>query len=227
MRRVAALMVLLLVAVDAVAQTSYPAPYPAGMRVQVAQAALARNTPSLTGTCGADNHPCTAVDAILPGVFGVVLTDAPVLDAAGFWWLRVTFDTQVTGWVSAYPPFLITLTPPEMIAGSSFRIAADYTGPPLTAGRCLYDGLQVTATLALQPSGTSVSGTIQCAVWDKPPVGNHIAVVQAINLGKDGATQTTPSTEFQFIVTDSPKPLPPTAPSNLRIGPVTAPTVNK
>jgi hypothetical protein len=230
MRGVIVCLVLLLFMVDVplIAQTSYPQPYPAGMRVQVTgQGALARNTPSLSGLCGADSHPCGATDVVLPGVFGVVQNDPPVLDTAGFWWLRVTFDTQVTGWVTAYPPFLITLNPPQMVAGASFRIGADYSGPPLTEARCLYDGLQVTGSLALQPSGATVSGTIQCALWDKPPVGNHIAVVQAVNLGETGATQTTPSAEFQVIVTDSPKPTPPTAPANLRIMPVNPPTANK
>lgn len=227
MRRLVLTTLLFLTAQAALAQQAYPPPYPAGMRVVVGgQGALARNTPSMAGLCGEPPHPCTTADAVLPGVYGVVQADAPVLDPGGFYWLRVTYDSQVTGWSSAYPPFVNMMVPPQMVAGSSFRIVGDYlNGPPLTAGRCLYDGLQVPATLSLQPSGANVTGTILCDQWVKPVVGNHIGVIQAVNLGEGGVTQTTPSTEFQFVVSESPKPLPPLAPSNLRIAPVnTAPT---
>lgn len=194
--------------------TQYPA-YPAGMRLQVGQAVLVRNTPSLSGTCGKDNHVCTTADAVPPGQYGVVQSDPPVFESAGWWWSRIAFENGITGWASAYPPYLQQLSPPEMAQGFSFRVVGDYSGPTLTQAVCISDGVNSAATMNLQFSGTGQMGTLSC-LWTNPPIGNHIQVIRADN----GAGQA-PSTEFQFKVTAKATQPPPVPPANLRIGPVT------
>jgi hypothetical protein len=176
-----------------------------------AQGVLARNTPSGTGTCGADNHVCTQADAILPNTYGVVQSDVPVLDPAGWYWVRVTYESGQTGWSSGYPPFLNSLSPPQMVQGSSFRIVADYNGPALTSARCVSDGVQSDAVMQLQATTGGQMGTLQCT-WKAPTVGNHIQVITAVN-----ANGSAPSTEFQFSVTTAPVPPIPASPMNLRI----------
>jgi hypothetical protein len=192
---------------------NYP-PFTAGMRIQVGQAVLPRNTPSLNGTCGSDNHPCSTGDAVPPSTFGVVQPDAPVLDPAGWYWSKIAFDNGINGWVSAYPPYINPLTPPQMIAGSSFSVVGDYNGPALTQGVCINDGLASAATLQLQVNATGQQGTMICP-QKAPGTGNHKIVVQAVN-----SAGTAASTEFQYSVTSAPIPVPPTAPSSLRIAPV-------
>jgi hypothetical protein len=197
------------------AQTQYP-PFPAGMRLVVGgSGALPRNTPSISGTCGKDNHACTAADAIVPGVYGVVQNDPPVFEPAGWWWVNVTYENGITGWTSGYPPYLNALTPPQMAQGFNFRVVGDYNGPNLTSARCINDGVQSDATMNLQAitGGLGQTGTLSC-LWNAPANGNHIAVIQAIN-----NVATVPSTEFQFSVTAQVVPQAPNAPSNLRIGP--------
>jgi hypothetical protein len=217
------LISLICLANQARAQTSQYPPYPAGMRLVVGGSGVyARSIPSLTGNCGTgEGHPCAAADVIPPGVYGIVQNDPPVFEAAGWWWVRVVYDNKITGWSTGYPPYLNQLVPPQMALGFSFRVAGDYTGPTLTEGRCISDGVQSAASLNLQPQsgGTGQTGTMSC-LWTTPPVGNHIAVIQAIN-----AVGTSNSTEFQFAVTMQAVPQPPNAPVNLRIAPTTVTVV--
>jgi hypothetical protein len=206
--------ILLLLAGIANAQTTQYPPYPAGMRLQVGSGGvLPRNTPSLTGTCGKDNHVCTPSDAIPPGIFGVVQSNPPVFEAAGWWWIMVNYENGINGWSSGYPPYLNMTSPPQMAQGFSFRVAGDYSGPTLTSGRCYNDGVVSNATLNLQAQGTGQTGTMSC-LWTTPPNGNHIAVIEAIN-----NAGTMKSSDFQFSVTAQAVPQPPVAPSNLRIAP--------
>jgi len=187
------------------------------MRLQVGSPVLVRNTPSLNGTCGSDNHVCTAADAIPSGQYGVVQIDPPVFESAGWWCSRIAYETGVTGWSSAYPPYLNQLTPPQMAQGFNFRVVGDYAGPGLTQGICINDGVQSAAVLNLQPQsgGTGVTGTMSCA-WTMPPIGNHITVIQGVNTVGPGPL----SAEFQFSVTAKVVPQPPGTPQNLRIAPV-------
>lgn len=202
---------IMLVSVPAFAQTTPYGPFPNGMRVVVgAQGILVRNTPNY-GLCGNPPHECLAGDALPSGTYGVIQPDLPVLDASNLWyWTRVTFGS-VTGWVSAVPPYLNPLTPPQMNTGINFTLVADYNGPALTGSVCLIDGLQVTATRQLVASSAGQQGTIICPV-NMPGIGNHKAVIQAIN-----SVGTAGSTEFQFIVGTSPISQPPSAPMSLRI----------
>lgn len=197
--------------------TQYP-PFPAGMRLLVGSTGvLARNTPSLSGTCGKDNHACTVADAIPPGQYGVVQNDAPVFESSGWWWVKVNYENGVSGWSSGYPPYLNQLNPPQMAQGFSFRTIADYAGPSITQGICIKDGTESAATLSLQPIPNSVGqqGTISCP-WTTPAIGNHIVVIRAVN--NAGVAN---SSEFQFAVTAQVVPQPPNTPSNLRIAPLT------
>lgn len=194
---------------------------PPGMRVLVGGSGVyARNTPDANGTCGTPAHACTAADLVAPGMYGVVQADAPVIDPAGWSWLRVQYETGVTGWSPGYPPSLNMLNPPQMVQGSSFRVVGDYSGPSLTGATCINDGVNSAAVLSLTPipGGTGQQGTLQCD-WKAPPVGNHKAVITATN-----AIGSAPSTEFQFAVTTQAQPTPPAAPTSLRIGPVSGVT---
>lgn len=207
----------LLCAVGLNAQTTQWPPYPAGMRLVVgSQGALVRNTPSLTGTCGSPAHTCTAADGVLAGVFGVVQINPPVHDTNGFWWVYMVFDTGVKGWVTGYPPYLNMLNPIQMSTGFSFRVVGDYNGPTITSALCLNDGVQSNATMALQaiPGATGQQGTLSCS-WGMPGVGNHKAVIRAIN-----GAGTASSEEFQFVVNTQVVQQVPNAPGNLRIGPL-------
>lgn len=199
-----------------------PAPYPNGMRVVVgADGSIPRNAP--WGTCGTDNHACGAGDSQPTGVYGFVMPDPPVLDTGGaYYWVRVTYASPTTtgltvGWSRGVPPFLVMLTPPQMIAGIAFNITADYLGPVLTQAICINDGANSPATMQLQsvtlPDGKTPGqqGTLRCP-WPKAGVGNHKVVVKAVN-----GQGTMDSTEFQFAVTDVPVAQPPTMPNNLRI----------
>ena len=203
------------------AQTTQYSPFPNGMRViSGGTGVLLRNTPSLSGTCGTPAHTCTAADSIPPNTYGVIQPDPPVLDAGGWYWHRITFQYAggVTGWVSAYPPYINMLSPPQMIEGVTMSVVADYIGPALTQAICINDGVNSAATLSLQPQsgGTtgSVQGTLLCA-WGMPGIGNHKAVVKAVN-----NAGTMDSTEFQFAVNTAPTQVAPAAPSNLRITPL-------
>lgn len=213
-----ALLFISLFAITASAQTTNYPPFPPGMRLIVGgSGALARNAPSFSGTCGADNHQCTAADAAVPGVYGVVQNDPPVFDPGGWWWIFVRYETGLVGWTSGYPPYLNALVPPQMAQGFSFKVIGDYAGPNLTSARCISDGVPSDATLSLQAQtgGTGQIGTLSC-LWTTPTIGNHIAVITAIN-----EAGSAPSTEFQFSVTAIVTPQAPTAPSNLRISPLT------
>lgn len=199
-------------------QTNYP-PLPPGMRVITgSQGAIPRNTPSLNGTCGTNNHACTSADAVAPNTYGVVQSDTAVADPAGWYWVRVQFSTAAIGWVTGYPPYINQLSPPQMIVGSSFRVVGDYTGPVLTSARCINDGVNSNATMALQPGPSGQQGTIQCP-WTNVPIGNHIS---AMILTNDAGSS--PSVELQFSVTSAPTPPVPVSPSGLRITPSTGPT---
>jgi hypothetical protein len=221
-------LVILFISVVVSAQTNPPNPpvqypsYPAGMRIQVgAQGVLVRNAPSLTALCGPlPGHECTGADAVLAGNYGVVQIDAPVYDQNGWWWSNVLFDNAIRGWVSAFPPYINSLQPPQMAQGFPFRVIGDYNGPELTSGICINDGVNVTATLNLQaiPGGTGQQGTISCA-WGMPAPGNHKAVIQAINNAGVGT-----SLEFQFAVSTQVVQQVPTTPGNLRIGPASGTT---
>jgi hypothetical protein len=212
------LVCILAVAGRASAQTQYP-PFPNGMRVQAGgSGVLPRNTPSANGTCGTDNHTCTAADAIVPGTYGVIQPDPPVLDPGGWYWSKVVYDNGVTGWSSAYPPYLNMLSPPQMISGVDFNIVGDYAGPALVQGVCINDGVSSAAQLQLQVSASGQSGTLICPL-KAPGIGNHIAVIRAVN-----NAGTTPSTEFQFSVTAAAIPQPPAAPQGLRIAPTSMTT---
>lgn len=194
---------------------SYPL-YPPGMRVFAGSgSALVRNTPSLTSQCGTPPHECTAADSAPPNTNGVVQSDPAVLDPAGWWWIRVQFENGMAGWVSGYPPFVMSFTPPQLVQGTSFRIVGDYNGPVLTGARCISDGLQSDAIMQLQPNSAGQQGILICG-WTTPGLGNHTQVISAVN-----ANGTTPSTEFQFSITTAPLPPIPTAPMNLRINPAT------
>src|SRR5262245_13009596 len=184
---------------------------------------VARNQPSLSATCGPDNHVCGAADVIPSGLYGVVQLDPPVMEPAGWWWVRVAYENGLTGWSSGYPPYLNSLSPVQMAQGFNFRVIADYTGPTLTQATCISDGVNSAAILNLQPipSGTGQQGTLLCT-WTMPAVGNHIAVVRAVN-----NVGSAPSTEFQFQVTAQVVAPPPNAPTNLRIAPVDALSRNK
>lgn len=213
MRLIASTLLVLLISSYAYAQSS---PYPPGMRLIVGgSGALARNTPSLNGTCGMPAHECTAADSVAPGVYGVVQNDPPVFDPGGFWWVNTSFETGVVGWVSGVPPYLNQLTPVQMAQGFSFKVVGDYLGPNLTAAKCINDGIQSDAILNLQAQqgGTGQTGTLAC-IWNTPSVGNHIAVITAVN-----TVGSAPSTEFQFSVTAQVVPQVPSAPTNLRIAP--------
>lgn len=194
--------------------STYPL-YPPGMRVIVGSGgALARNQPSFTGTCGPDNHACTAADAVAPNTYGVVQSNPPVLDSGGWYWHRVLFETAVEGWVTVTgPERLSALSPPQMIQGSSFQIVGDYLGPILTGARCILDGVNSDAVRSLAPDAAGQKGTLHCP-WPKADLGNHIAVIQAIN-----NAGTMNSSEFQFAVTAAPVAPIPAVPSNLRIAP--------
>ncbi len=193
---------------------SYP-PLPPGMRVIVgAQGVMVRNTPSLTGQCGTPPHDCTQADVMPANTYGVVQSDPAVLDPAGWSWQVVTFDNGVSGWVSAYPPYINQLTPTQMVSGVPFQIVGDYSGPALTRAVCINDGANSEATMQLQPVTTGVTGVLLCP-WKDAGVGNHKVVIIAVN-----STATMNSAEFQFSVTAAPVPSPPGTPQNLRIGPV-------
>ena len=175
--------------------------------------ALARNTPSLTGTCGSDNHQCTDADVIPANTQGTVQKDPPVAEPAGWSWVKVIFDSGVNGWVSGYPPYVVQLTPPTMVSGSVFKVVGDYNGATVTTGNCIQDGVNSNATLSLQPSGTNTfTGTVQCPM---PPqgLGNHIVVLRVNN-----ANGSASSNEFQYAMVSEANPnSPPTKPTNLRI----------
>lgn len=201
--------------------TQYP-PLTPGMRVLTgAQGALPRNAPALTGQCGTPPHDCTTADVVAPNTYGVILPTAPVLDPAGWYWHSITFDTAVTGWVSAYPPYINQLQPPQMIAGSSFNIVADYAGPSLTQAICIKDGVNTAATMQLQAVTTGVQGTLLCP-WVDSGIGNHKVVITAVN-----GAGTMASAEFQFSVTSAPVPQPPSAPQSLRIAPLAGTTTQR
>jgi hypothetical protein len=186
--------------------------------------ALLRIKP-ITYQCGEPAHECTNSDVIPPNSYGVIQSDPPVLDAAGWYWLRVDFDTptangQDIGWVSATPPYLNMLNPPQMISGVPFSIVASYgPGPILTNAVCINDGVTSAATMQLQSAtccsdnGPGQVGSLICP-WpvSQAGVGNHKVVIQAVN--KQG---TAASNEFQFSVTSAPQSLPPTQPTGLRI----------
>jgi hypothetical protein len=150
---------------------------------------------------------------ILPNTYGVIQGDPPVLEAAGWYWEKITFDNGINGWVTSYPPYINMLMPPQMIEGSSFNIIADYSGSALTQAICIFDGANSAATLQMQPTTGGVTGTILCP-WPKAGTGNHKAVVQAVN-----QSGTMPSAEFQFQVSAAVVQPIPSAPQNLRIGP--------
>jgi hypothetical protein len=193
----------------------YPS-FPAGMRIVVgAQGVLVRNAPSLTAQCGMPPHDCTGADAVLAGVNGVIQADAPVYDQNGWWWSNVLFDTGIRGWVSAFPPYINSLQPPQMATGFPFSVVGDYNGPTLDSAICINDGVNVAGVLNLQaiPGGTGQQGTITCS-WGKPAPGNHKAVIQAVNTAGVGTSQ-----EFQFAVSTQVVQQVPTTPGNLRIGP--------
>lgn len=199
------------------AQTAPYLPYANGMRVVVGgQGALLRAAP-LTYTCSQPPVECTQRDVIAPNTYGVVQSDAPVLDAGNNWyWLRVIFDAstangQNTGWVSAIPPYVNSLNPPQMVPNVSFQLVANYDGPALTGAVCLIDGQSFPATRQLVASVLGQQGTLLCPA-SMPGVGGHKAVIQAIN-----SVGTAGSTEFQYEVTTSPTTQPPTMPMNLRI----------
>jgi hypothetical protein len=143
-----------------------------------------------------------------------VQTDPPVLDPSGFYWVKMQFDSGVSGWSSGYPPYLVALSPPQMIQGANFSIAGDYNGPAITQAVCIIDGVNSAAVLNLQPTSGGQQGTLICAVA-APAVGNHKAVIRTENNAGSAA-----SPEFQYAVTSAPIPQPPNAPSNLRITPV-------
>lgn len=223
MRKMLCLLALVLIPVLADAQTQQYPPLPNGMRIQVGQAVLARNTPSLSGTCGTPAHACTTADAIPSGTYGVIQPDAPVLDASGWYWQKITYQYAggVTGWSSSYPPYIQQLSPPQMVQGIAVSVVGDYSGPALTSAICINDGVNSAAQMSLQPNGTIVSGTLLCG-WGMPGVGNHKAVIKAVN-----NAGTADSTEFQFAVTTAPIQTPPNAPSNLRIAPATGATATQ
>jgi hypothetical protein len=151
---------------------------------------------------------------VLPATFGVIQSDPPVLDPAGWYWSKINFDNGISGWVSAYPPYINSLQPPQMIADVAFTIVADYNGPAITQGVCLNDGLSSAATLQLQVGATGQTGSMICP-QNKPGIGNHKVVVQAVNPAGTAA-----SSEFQYSVTTAVTPMPPAPPANLRIGPI-------
>jgi hypothetical protein len=191
--------------------TTYPL-YPPGMRVVTgAQGAMPRLQPSINAMCGEPAHTCTQADVVLPNTYGVIGTQAPVRDTAGWYWNYIVFASGREGWTTAYPPYINALSPPQMVVGSSFQVVGDYLGPVLTAARCISDGVTSDGVLNLQPDAAGQRGTLHCP-WTKPPLGNHIAVLQAVN------TQgTSLSTELQFSITNAPAPPIPQAPTNLRI----------
>lgn len=202
-----------------------PPPYPRGMRIIVgSDGSAVRNGP--WGTCGADNHACVAGDSQPPGTYGVVEADAPILDTGGaFYWIRVTYEKPTTtgltvGWGRSISPFLLMLTPPQMISGIPFYVMASYgPGPILTDARCINDGVNQPSAMQLQPTtccadnGPGQVGSLVCS-WPSAGVGNHKVVIQAIN--SKGTAQ---SDEFQFAVTTAPQAQPPTKPTNMRIVP--------
>jgi hypothetical protein len=213
------------------AQTMTTPPLPIGMRVQVGgTGALLRASP-LTYTCDTPPVECTTQDVIAANVYGVVQSDPPVLDPAGWYWSRVVFDAKTpngedTGWVSAIPPYINVLTPPQMISGVAFSIAGSYgPGPILTNAVCINDGLASAATMQLQnvtccsDNGPGQQGTLICP-WPKAGVGNHKVVIQAVNT--KGTAQ---SDEFQFIINAAPVGVNPTQPNNLRITSGNSPAV--
>lgn len=191
-------------------------PFPAGMRIIVgSQGVLVRNAPHY-GMCGEPlpGHECTAADAVLAGIYGVIQTDPPVFETS-WWWSNVLFDNGIRGWVSAVPPFINQLTPPQMALGFPFRVVGDYNGPNLTNAICINDGINSAAVMNLQaiPGGNGSQGTLSCD-WGKPSTGNHIAVIRAVN-----PAGTAQSTEFQFAVSTIVVQQVPTTPGNLRIAP--------
>lgn len=211
-------MKLLLIAIVlmpsvAFAQTTPYGPFPNGMRVVVgSNGILVRDTPNYGLCIGTPPHACIAGDALPSGTYGVIQSDLPVLDAGNAWyWSRVTFDGNRTGWVSAVPPFLNPLNPIQMNAGVSFQLVADYNGPALTNAMCLIDGLSVTATRQLVASSAGQQGTLLCPA-SAPGIGNHKVVIQAVN-----SVGTAASTEFQYVVGTAPISPPPSAPMSLRI----------
>jgi hypothetical protein len=202
-------------------QTPPYGPFQNGMRVVIGgTGALVRLTPNY-GPCGPVPHECLTTDALPPSTYGVVQPDTPVLDAGGTWyWSRVTFDQGTTGWVSALPPYLNPLVPPQLIVGIPFNIVASYgPGPILTSAVCINDGLTSAATMQLQSvtccsdNGPGQQGTLTCP-WPKAGVGNHKVVIQAIN-----SKGTADSEEFQFAITTAPVGQAPTTPNNIRITP--------
>lgn len=223
MRLIIALLAIFLAPELAAAQSPQPSPpYPNGMRIVVGvDGSIPRNGP--WGTCGTDNHACGTADQQPVGTYAFVLPDAPILDTGGaFYWIRVTYATAtasgiLTGWSRSAPPYLAMLTPPQMISGIAFNVQADYLGPVLTQAICINDGTNSPATMQLQsvtlPDGKTPGqqGTLRCP-WPKAGTGNHKVVVKAVN-----GQGTADSTEFQFVVTDTPIPQPPAMPNNLRI----------
>lgn len=208
---------MLLLALSVFAQTV--APLPTGMRVVIGgTGALVRNAPNY-GTCGNPPHECLATDALPANTYGVVQSDAPVLDASGMWyWSRVLFDQGTVGWVSAVSPYINMLTPPQMVSGANITIGASYgPAPILTQAVCILDGVSSPATMQLQnvtccsDNGPGHAGMLLCP-WPKAGIGNHKAVVKAIN-----SKGTADSDEFQFAVTTVPIGVVPTQPSNVRI----------
>lgn len=229
MRFLLCLAAWLLFIPPAFGQTPTPTgPYPNGMRVVVGgSGALLRNSPNVY-SCGNPPHPapneCTQADVMPPGVYGVVQPDPPVLDVGGAWyWVRITFDAKTqagdnTGWASAFPPYVNMLSPPQMISGINMTLVSDYLGPALVSAVCIFDGVNRAATMQLQNAAVGHQGTLSCAV-PAPGVGNHKAVIQAVN-----GSGTAASPEFQFAVTQTALQQPPSAPTNLRIGSASGPT---
>lgn len=204
-------------------QTPTYVPLPTGMRIVVGSTgALLRAVP-LTYTCDEPPVECSNADVIAPNVYGVVQSDAPILDPAGWYWARVVFEAstqngQNTGWVSGLSPYVNILAPPQMVAGANFAIGASYgPGPILTQAVCILDGASSPATMQLQnvtccsDNGPGHAGTLVCP-WPNAGTGNHIAVIKAVN-----SKGTADSEEFQFAVTAAPVSQPPTQPGNMRI----------
>lgn len=217
--------VMIEVAVLLSGQTTPPPPFPRGMRVIVgSDGSLPRLGP--WGMCGTPAHACGTADTQPPGAYGVVEADAPILDTGGaFYWQRVTYEAPTTsgitvGWSRAIAPYLLMLTPPQMISGIPFYVMASYgPGPILTDARCINDGvnnpaaMQLQATTCCADNGPGQVGSLVCS-WPSAGVGNHKVVIQAIN--SKGTAQ---SDEFQFAVTTVPQAQPPTKPTNMRIVP--------
>lgn len=226
MKRVIVIAVLVAALLASVRGQTPLVPLPTGMRVVVgAQGALLRAAP-LTYTCDDPPVECSLQDVIAPNTYGVVQSDAPVLDTGGMWyWSRVVFEAstangQNTGWVSVLSPYVNELVPPQMVAGADFSIGASYgPGPILTQAICILDGANSPATMQLQnvtccsDNGPGQQGMLLCP-WPKAGTGNHKAVIKAVN-----SKGTADSEEFQFSVTAVAVTPSPTNPSNMRIVP--------